>query len=112
MSLHSFIFGVEFAATSVASPDLSGLREAISTLPSDDRAKYYAGFLDVPPWTEEGSLGQTNGHITASPSLQPLLDKVRPNAEARAEFVRRANAVEILRPSEGICQREPSQTEP
>jgi hypothetical protein len=40
--------GVEFAPTGIASPNLSGITQAVETLPPEERARFYAGFLEDP----------------------------------------------------------------
>jgi len=37
----------------VASPDLGDLRSAVEALPPEQRAAYYAGFLDGPSWEDK-----------------------------------------------------------
>jgi hypothetical protein len=47
-------------------------------------------------------------HITASLNLRPLLTRLRPNCEARAEFMHKVLEVKVVRPAEGIGpKREP-----
>lgn len=43
-----------FAPGGVASPDLSELAEAIRKLPEEERAKYYASFLEEPRNAKDG----------------------------------------------------------
>lgn len=61
MGLLEFLGLGNYVATSsfVASPDLSGLAEAIKSLPPEQQAEYYASFLEEPEWVRRISTGES-----------------------------------------------------
>lgn len=74
---------MEVSAVTVASPNLSRLVDVVEALPKEERAKYFASFLEEPSWVEGGVI--MRGKVSDDPGLIALRIKDWPRVKIASQ---------------------------